>query len=193
LQWVRENVLGGMDDDAMFSLAKDSPPGARSLLFVPTLAGGTWLEGGPRVRGAYVGLDVRHTRSDLARSALEGVAFALRRALDALRELVPVGDRILVVGGGSKNAVARQLYADVFGVPVVKTSVDQQAATLGAAAVALVGAGLWSGFDRVRDVHEIVATNAPDAERAQRYDELLPAFLAAAAAQERLAELLAPD
>lgn len=191
LAWVRRTLLPEAEDDiALLSLAAQSPPGARSLLFVPTLAGGTSLEGGPDVRGAYLGLDVAHTGADLARAAVEGVAFALRRALDALRRLVPVAGELLVVGGASKSDFVRQLYANVLGVRVIKTSVDQQAATLGAAAVALVGSGAWSDFSRVRDVHTVLHSYDPDPVAARRYDELLEAFTAGARWQTELAGLL---
>lgn len=54
-----------------------------------------------------------------------------------------------IVGGDSRSPLWRRICADVYGVPVVKTSVDQQAAALGAAAVAAVGVGRWKDFRTV--------------------------------------------
>ena len=48
---------------------------------MPTLGGGTNLEGGPAVRGGFVGLDLGHGRAHIVRATLEGVALALRVAL----------------------------------------------------------------------------------------------------------------
>lgn len=86
MDWVRNRLL---DKDAshadMEACAASAPPGARGLLLVPTLGGGTSLEGGAEVRGAYIGLSLEHGRSELARAAYEGVAYGLRVALDELR------------------------------------------------------------------------------------------------------------
>jgi xylulokinase len=194
LAWLAETLLAdaaAREPARLMELAGASVPGARGLLFLPTLSGGTVLEGGPDARGAFVGLDLAHTPADLVRACLEGIAFALGRALDALRGLTTIGDEVLVVGGGSKSALWRQIYADVFGMPVVKTTIDQQAASLGAAAVALVGVGLWDSFDRVRDLHEVEARHAPDAATAAVLHPLREVFTDAAAAQAAYAPVLA--
>ena len=76
-------------------MALASPRGARGLLFVPTLGGGTALEGGPAVRGGFVGLDLRHEQADIVRATLEGIALALRVALDELRTMAPIRDEMI--------------------------------------------------------------------------------------------------
>lgn len=191
--WLAETVFaeGERSPERLLELAATSVPGARGLLFLPTLTGGTVLEGGPDVRGAFLGLDVAHTRADLVRAAIEGIAFALGRALGALRELTTLGDEVLVVGGGSKSALWRQVYADVFGMRVVKTSIDQQAASLGAAAVAAVGVGLWDGFERVRELHEVRARHEPDPVATETLKPLAQLFAAASEAQAAYAPALA--
>ena len=62
---------------------------------------------------------------------------------------------MLLVGGGSKSALWRQIYADIYNLNVVKTNIDQQAAALGAAACAAVGIGLWKDFERIDELHEV--------------------------------------
>ena len=44
--------------------------------------------------------------------------------------------------GGARSPLWRQIFADVFGCAIVKTAIDQQAAPLGAAALALAGVGI---------------------------------------------------
>ena len=73
----------------------------------------------------------------------------LGAVLEVLRRFVPLAPEMLMVGGGSKSALWRQIFADVYGMDCVKTNVDQEAGSLGAAAVAAVGAGLWKSFDAV--------------------------------------------
>jgi xylulokinase len=176
--------------DMMTALAARSPVGAKGLLFNPSLAGGTALEGGPLVRGAYIGLDLGHTQADLIRAAMEGIALGLRRALDRLRGLTPLSNEMLIVGGGSHSRLWRQICADVYGMPVVKTSVDQHAAALGAAALAAVGTGLWQSFDRVDEIHKVEDVTRPIPEHVAIYDKLLPLFVQAAEQQRELSEVL---
>jgi xylulokinase len=174
----------------MTALAARSPVGANRLLFNPSLAGGTALEGGPHVRGAYVGLDLGHTQADVIRAAMEGIAMGLRLALDPLRQLTRLSDEMVMVGGGSRSRLWRQICADVYGVPVVKSS-DQQAAALGAAALAAVGAGFWPDLSKIDEVHKIEDVAQPVPEHSAVYEELLPIFARVAECQSELGEMLA--
>ncbi len=158
------------------ALAREVPPGSRGLMFNPSLAGGSSLDPGPNIRGAFLGLTLEHTRSDLIRATLEGVCMGLRIALDVLSSLTEVQDEMILAGGGAKSPLWRQMLADVLGKKVLKTSVDQQAAALGAAAVTAVGIGAWKDFSRIRELHEIQARHEPDPAAARIYAGILPTF-----------------
>ena len=183
-RWARDVLLGlGAGElfgrnpyDVMNEMAARSPIGANRLLFNPSLAGGSSQEPSPNLRGGFFGLDLRHTRDDLVRAVMEGVALNLGAALAVLRGYVRLDDEMLLVGGGARSALWRQIFADVYGVRVVKTNVDQDAASLGAAAVAAVGVGLWKDFSRVDAVHVVEATHAPRAEAVKAYARLMPVF-----------------
>lgn len=200
-RWVRDQlcrdlreraIAGGADSyELMTAEAAASPPGAKGLLFNPSLAGGTSLDDSPAIRGAFLGLDLGHTRADLIRAAMEGVAMGLRLALDELRKMTALGPEMTVVGGGSRSELWRQIYADVYGIRIVKTSVDQQAAALGAAALAAVGTGHWKDFSRIDDIHQVQAVAQPDPGRQAAYERLLPIFAQASKDQSRLGDLLA--
>jgi xylulokinase len=184
LRWARDVLLGlraadlgGRDPyDVMSEMAARSPIGANRLLFNPSLAGGSSQEPSPAIRGAFFGLDLRHGRDDLVRAVMEGVALNLGAVLGVLRGYVRLEDEMLLVGGGSRSALWRQILADVYGMRVVKTGVDQDAASLGAAAVAAVGTGLWKDFARVDEVHATEAVQAPRPEAVQAYGRLMPVF-----------------
>jgi xylulokinase len=199
--WIRAQILpdvaeaaeaaGANAYESLMRLAEESPPGARGLLFVPTLGGGTALEGGPSVRGGFVGLDLQHDRADLMRAGLEGVALGLRVALDELRRMTAVGDRIIAVGGGAQSAIWRQIMADILDCTIAKSSVDQEAAALGAAALALVGMGAWPDFEPLRALHVPEGECAPQARLRPVYDAALAAYRQAAVQQKDLADALA--
>jgi xylulokinase len=190
-RWLRDVLCdGGASYDEMTGLAATSPVGANKLLFNPSLAGGSCLEPSPHIRGAFAGLDLRHTRADLMRAGMEGIAMNLGAVLDVLRRFVPLSSEMLMVGGGSKSAAWRQIFADVYQMDCVKTNIDQEAGSLGAAAVAAVGAGLWKGFDRVDQVHKVQSVQKPIAANAAAYRRLMPAFELVRRHQAELGELL---
>ena len=175
----------------MFRLAATVSAGAHKLLFVPTLAGGTYFEGGSRVRGAFVGLDLSHTQSDVIRATLEGIAFGLRVAFDELRRLTSVREELLLFGGGAKSPFWRRIFANVYNCPVVKSKIDQETAALGAGALAAVGSGVWRDFSKILELHQVEDRSEPDPAEAAVYESLLPAFKQAAANQLALGEMLA--
>ena len=169
--WLRD-VLCIDDYVQMDALAEAAGIGAHGLFFNPSLAGGSSLDATPKIRGAFANLDLRHTRGDMIRAVMEGIAFGLRGALDSLRALVPVAEPLTLVGGGAKSALWRQIYADVYGMRVVRTEIGQQAAALGAAAVAGVGCGLWPDFGIVDRVTRVINQESPDAKPAAEYARL---------------------
>ncbi len=199
LRWVRDQLCANVVEEAavcgqdpyerLMELAAQSPPGAHRLLFNPSLAGGSSLDSSPAIRGALLGLDLRHTQADVIRATLEGIALNLRLVLDELRRLGEVADEMVVVGGASRSRLWRQILADALQVAIVKTHVGQEAASLGAAAVAAVGSGLWSDFSPLDQAHQIEAIAHPDPATAALYDRILPVFRQAAGDQARLADL----
>ena len=96
--------------------------------------------------------------------------------LDELKKLTPIGDEMLLVGGGSKSAFWRQIYADIYGTTVLKSNIDQQAAALGAAACAAVGCGIWDSFDRIDELHVIEEKVAPIPENEAKYNKIMELY-----------------
>lgn len=185
-RWVRDNLCRDLLSEAQFSgvnvydlmtaEAARAMPGCGGLLFNPSLAGGSSMDASPNIRGAFIGLDLSHTRAELIRAAMEGVALELRLALDALRKLAPVSGEMLVVGGGSRSKLWRQIYADVYNLRIVKTNIDQQAAALGATALAAVGLGLWPDFSIIDRIHQVEDVTDPIPGNNAVYERLLPLF-----------------
>ncbi len=156
--------------------AASAAPGCENLLFNPSLAGGNALDKSPLIRGGFIGLSLLHTRAHMTRAVMEGVGYGLRIALDALRKLTKVSESMVIVGGGSKSPVWRQILSDIYNIKVVKSAIDQQAAALGAAALTLYGCGIWSDFTRIDELHVVESVSAPDKDRADRYERLLPEY-----------------
>lgn len=161
---------------AIDRLISESPSGARGVLFNPSLAGGSMLEPSPSINGAFTGLRLSHTRADLLRATQEGIALNLKIALDLLLEYYPHVSDMLFVGGGAKSKGWLQLFADIYGLEVLKSNIDQEAASLGAAALALKGMGVWKDFSPIDDLHLHMEVFLPDSEKEQLYADKLSLF-----------------
>jgi xylulokinase len=199
-KWVRDQICGDLAARSqqtgrdvyvlMDAVAETAPVGSNGLLFNPSLAGGTSQDASVHLRGAYMGIDLKHGQADLVRAAMEGIAMNLRLRLDVLRKYVALEDEILLVGGGSKSPLYRRIFADVYNTKILKTNIDQDAAALGAAAVAAVGCGLWQDFSRIDEIHQVVERILPDPENNRAYEKLLPIFEYASECQSRISEKL---
>lgn len=162
--------------DLMTAEAAKAPLGSNGLMFNPSLGGGIPMDKSLNLRGSFVGLDLIHTRADIIRASMEGITMGLRRCLDALKQCTPIGDEMLLVGGGSKSAFWRQIYADIYKTTALKSNIDQQAAALGAAACAAVGTGIWENFDKIDELHHIEERVEPIPEHVAVYDKQMKVF-----------------
>lgn len=187
MAWLRELLAPTMTMEDFVTEACTAPLGADGLLFLPMLSGGTPLEGGAEARGVLHGLDLSHRRSHIARAAMEGIAASLRRGLDIIGGYA-ADSEVLISGGGSQHPGWNQIYADIFDAPLLRTSVDQQAAALGAAATALVGAGVWSTFTEAERPHIAKEHYQPKQKDANKYAEVCARFNEALAAMTALRE-----
>jgi xylulokinase len=185
-RWVRDRLCPDLVEqarqqgrdvyDLMTALAAESPAGANGLIFHPNMAGGSSIDPSMHLRGAFLNLDLAHTRADMVRAAMEGIAMQQRIALDVLRSLSPVSEGMLVVGGGSRSRLWRQICADIYSLQIVKTNIDQQAAALGAAALAAVGTGVWRDFAIIDEINRIEDITVPVPENTAVYMKILPVF-----------------
>ncbi|WP_312502192.1 xylulokinase [Lacrimispora sp.] len=180
-RWIRDNLCRDFTDDtdtydAMNRMAERVPAGSNGVLFNPSLAGGSAQEPSSGLRGGFMGLALHNTREDLVRASMEGIAMALRCTLDILLTQTSINGEMLICGGGSKSAVWRQIFADVYNLPVLKTNIDQNAASLGAAALAANGCGLWEGYDLITEIHQTEDILLPDKEANELYERLLVVY-----------------
>lgn len=191
-EFLDEAAKSGEDEYNLMGMeAQNSPVGAHKLLFNPSLGGGMPMDKSYNLRGAYMGLDLLHTRADIIRATMEGISMSLRACLDKLRSVTTINDEMLLVGGGSKSPLWRQIYADVYDITVLKSNIDQQAAALGAAACAAVGTGMWKDFDLIDSMHSIEETVYPRKENVEIYNQLMKVYYKAAGDLSDIGDLLA--
>lgn len=191
-QWARDELaqgekaaaasLGLSAYELMNLQALTSPPGARGLLYLPYLLGERSPRWNPRARGAFIGLTVRHRHADLLRAVLEGVTYNLRVILDAFTAQGAGIDALRVIGGGARGAVWNGIMADVFGLPVFRLSLVEEATSMGAAVAGGIGVGIWPDFAQVDRMVRVEGVTEPDADHHALYEPLYETFNRAYAA-----------
>jgi xylulokinase len=137
LDWVRRALRASWAE--LYGAARAGPPGALGVTFVPYLSGERTPVLRSDARGAWLGLGLAADRAALLQAAVEGVAFALRQALEALPG--PRPDRLRLTGGGALDPGFRALLADVLGVELRPVGV-RSASAVGAAVLGAGAAGL---------------------------------------------------
>ena len=181
LKWVRDVICRDLAEfpdayDKMTALAGTSPIGSNGLFFNPSLAGGSSQDKSVHISGNYIGIRLGTTTADLIRAAMEGITMNLRSSLELLAKKAKLDDELLICGGGSKSPFWLQMFADVFGMNIIKTNVDQDAASLGAAAICARATGLWEDYSPLPKLHTIQLRCTPDSQARAAYDRLYPVF-----------------
>lgn len=162
LRWLRDTLVPGAAYAELMSEAERAEPGCGGLYWLPYLMGERTPHLDASARGGWIGMTARHTRADLIRALVEGVAYSQKDCLDVIEGMgVDVG-AVRISGGGARSPFWRQVVADVLGTPVVALE-SEEGAALGAALLALAGVGGAGTVSEVarRAVRE-TALHAPD-------------------------------
>ena len=135
------------------------------VLFLPYLAGERTPHDDASARGVWFGLSPSTRRADCARAVMEGVAFTL---VDAQNALEAAGDAFAAVGltgGGSKSRFWARLIASALGREVLRYKGGETGPALGAARLARAAAG--ANLDDIALAPPIEETIAPEPQLAE--------------------------
>jgi xylulokinase len=172
------------DHPTLEAAARELPPGAEGVVFLPFLRGQISPEARPARRGAWLGLHADVGRAHLYRSAMEGAACLLRQIADRLAEL-DLGDGAWSVSGGGGNS---RLWLEIIAALLERplTVVEPEEGPRGACIFLAVGLGWYDSVEAcaaewVRPVAVVepepglVAAYRPVLARYGRYDAALAA------------------
>jgi xylulokinase len=151
------------------------------VTFLPYLSGERTPHNDAAIRGAFAGLGHESGRAALTQAVLEGVAFAFRDFLEALKKAGTALDRVTAIGGGSRSIYWLKAIATALGLPVDVPAEGDFGAAFGAARLGLIAA---EGADPVKICAAPAISHSvePEADLAvayeaayHRYRELYPA------------------
>lgn len=157
------------------NMIEDSPVGSKGLIYLPYLLGERSPRWNPDAKGAFIGLKMEHKREDVFRSVLEGITLNLNIILNVFKDHIAVKEMI-VIGGGAKGKVWRQIMADIYGIPILKPNDIEEATSMGAAIAAGVGVGVFDNFDVASKFLTIEDTIQPIEANQEVYKKLAPIF-----------------
>lgn len=144
----QEKITGESAFHMLDKRAQNISSGSDGLIFLPYLMGERAPINDPSATGAFLGITMRHNKGHFARAVLEGVAFSLKQVYQLIMSLNPdvKSDEIILAGGGAKSKIWRQIFADVFDLPVRTVYGSTEGGSFGAALVAGVTAGMFNSL-----------------------------------------------
>ena len=152
------------------------------VTFLPYLSGERTPHNDAAIRGAFTGLAHNSDRPALTQAVLEGVSFAIRDSLEALRSAGTTIERVTAIGGGSRSRYWLASIATALGIPVDIPADGDFGAAFGAARLGLIAA---TGVDPVsvctapataETIQPVGALTAAYDDAYQRYRALYPAL-----------------
>jgi xylulokinase len=172
LEWV--GSLTGLEVPELELRGLSSPPGARGLLVMPWLGGARAPWWRDDAHACVLGVRPEHGASDIARAAVEGVAFDVARCLEVMSSLEAMStagggfDGLALGGGGSTMPLWANVLSAVTGLPA-SCRRSGEAASAGAALIAALAVGAELDLERLDPVDSEVS---PGPEEIGRYAEL---------------------
>ncbi|MGQ1786052.1 MULTISPECIES: L-fuculokinase [unclassified Saccharicrinis] len=151
MEWFSKHFYPELNGDELYdTMIKEAEivlPGAQGVMVDSTF----YDDGSSTNSGTITGLTINTSRSQLYRAFLESLAFRLREGLEALETAGQFkAEKIICVGGGSKNRLWNQLRADICNVPI--QLIDQKETTvLGASMFVFAGAGVYKSAKAARN------------------------------------------
>jgi sugar (pentulose or hexulose) kinase len=181
LEWAKSCFYkdSDIDDEALFDKieaeARDSVPGAKTLLFLPYLLGERAPFDDPDARGMFFGLERKHDRPDIIRSIFDSIGFLTRHMVEEIKNTGAAVQRLKTAGGLTRRDLACQIKADATGKPVIL--VDELENTALGCMIIMESTAEQRSMQAVAD--EVVDYSKrfdPDPETHERYSQLYPLF-----------------
>lgn len=181
LRWFRDEFFASEKNnlqpgqniyDLMLDDAAQIPVGSEGLVFLPYFAGERSPIFNPNARGVFAGISLVHSKAHFIRAIVEGISLSIKDRLVVSQELGVQLGKIILTGGGARNRLWRQIITDMIGLATYRTPV-KEAAGLGAAILASVGAGLHSSIEKAcQSMTELGDKVLPNLSYKEVYDEL---------------------
>ncbi len=169
IQWLRDGlrILKNSGESGKIASSLDDNGG---VYFVPAFTGLGAPYWDMYARGAILGLTRGTTQEHIVRAAVESMGFQTMELLNSIEEESGIRvDTMRVDGGASKDSFLMQFQADISRIGILRSAVSETTA-LGAAYLAGLAVGVWSGLDEIAAMHKAGTEFRPhmDEEKAKK-------------------------
>ncbi|RLG62534.1 carbohydrate kinase [Candidatus Geothermarchaeota archaeon] len=178
LEWAMDILgIGKGDYNKVRELVESTPVGSNNLVFFPWLYGERSPIDDPYVRGVLMNFSFTHSKGDILRSIMEGVAYNIRWAYNYFEKLVGKWDLITIVGGGALFDVWCQVVSDVLGINLKRIKDPHDAGLRGIATIAAVGLGIYKSFEDAVSRYKVDKIFKPIEENNKTYSKLYDRYI----------------
>ncbi len=184
-RWYRDNIFtdclaaeqetGISAYTAMMKGIDKIPLGSDGLITLPYFAGERTPINDPLAKGMLFGLTLSHTRQHMYRSTLEAVGYSINQHFKIFEEDKVTINKIMVVGGGTKNSQWMQIVADITGKTISTASVTI-GASFGDAMMAAMGIRYFDSFADLSKIIKPGVTYMPNLENHEKYKKYQKIF-----------------
>ncbi len=171
VQWLADFV--GLEGPTAVASMAASVPTTEGIYLVPAFTGLGAPHWDDAARGLVSGLTRGSTLPQLARAAVDSIAYQVRDVFEAMQTASGGALQVLMVDGGvTRNEQLMRFQADILGVPVQRNDTPELSA-MGAAYLAGLSTGVWASIDELAALPRTIDTFEPTmgaAERARLVD-----------------------
>lgn len=167
IDWVQKTI-GIENISSFFKLAEQSAVDSEAV-FLPYLSGERTPHNNPYAKGVFWGLTHNDNQASLAKTALEGVSFALAESIDVLHQSGISAETITLIGGGAKSPYWRQLLADISGQTFEYRTGGDVGPALGAAKLAQIALNPQQDIANLCQPLALEAVYTPNKQRTEYY------------------------
>ena len=143
--------------------------GPSEVLLLPYFSGERTPVGDSQIRAAFLGLGHETDVKSLTHAVLDGVAFAFRESLDALRDGGATVNRLTAVGGGTHSEIWLKIIATVLGVPIDLPRAGEVGGAFGGARMGLMAA-TGASYEIICTKPKIAKTILPEKKAQAAYE-----------------------
>lgn len=162
VNWFRKLAGRDVPYEALDAEAAAVAIGSEGVLVQDHFQGNRTPHTDPLSRGAIVGLSLKHDRGHILRAMMESVAYGTRLILENMAANGFAVRELTLAGGVAKSPLWLQIHADVVGLPL-KLTQTSEAACLGSAVLAAVGAGSFGSVaEGARAMTRVTRVVEPD-------------------------------
>lgn len=150
--------------------------GENKVYFLPYLMGERSPHNDPKARGAFIGMTLDTTRTELTQAVLEGVAFALKDSVSIAEQQGITLTETTICGGGAKSELWKKMIANIMNLKVHTVAVEEGPAYGAAILAAVADRRFASVEDAVCKVVKTEHTIEPEADLVSKYEKRYQQF-----------------